>query len=234
MISCGSTRKYRVKVWMIACLLVSLVPVSSHAQRLIQGSRVITGTFNYCADAGSTDAYACSLLETITAYTTGTLYTFKANTANTGAATLNLNSLGAKTIKKMIGSITTDLSDNDIAVGQIVQVVYDGTNMQMLSQLGRSASTVASGTLALATNAISSGTCATPQTATATGTLSTDVILASFNANVTAVTGYTPDTTGALRIDVFPTTNTFNVVVCNATAASVTPGAVTLNWRVVR
>jgi hypothetical protein len=64
------------------------------------------------------------------------LYRFKANTANTGAASLNVNSLGAKTIKKVQGGITTDLDTNDIRSGQFVDCVYDGTNMQMQSTLG--------------------------------------------------------------------------------------------------
>lgn len=106
----------------------------------INGSRTIEGPINYCADAGSTDDYACSLSPAIAAYTTGTAYTVKANTANTGAATINLNSLGAKTIKKLAGGITTDLADNDIRVGQVVRLVYDGTNMQMVSQVGNAAS----------------------------------------------------------------------------------------------
>lgn len=94
--------------------------------------------------------------------------------------------------------------------------------------------TIASGTLALATGAITSGTCTTAQTATATGTASTDTVMADFNADPTAVTGYTPAITGMLTIIKYPTTNTFNVKVCNLTAASITPGAITLNFRVVR
>lgn len=94
----------------------------------------------YAADGGSTDAYAMTLSPAPSAYQTGALYRFKANTANTGPATLNVNGLGAKTIKKAEGGITTDLSDNDIHVGQIVDCVYDGTNMQMQSNIGNSAS----------------------------------------------------------------------------------------------
>jgi hypothetical protein len=91
----------------------------------------------YCADAGSTDAYACSLTPPITAYTTGSHYFFKANTANTGAATLALNGIASPvTIKKQVGGSTTDLDNNDIRSGQIVEVVHDGTNFQMVSQLG--------------------------------------------------------------------------------------------------
>lgn len=90
----------------------------------------------YAADAGGSDAYAITLAPAITAYTTGVQYRFKANTANTGAATLNINSVGAQTIKKVAGGITTDLDSNDIRAGQWVDVVWDGTNFQMLSQLG--------------------------------------------------------------------------------------------------
>ena len=151
-----------------------------------------------------------------------------------GAATLNIAGLGTRPLVKVQGGIATALAAGDLQAGQMVEVMYDGTNMQIVSTLGKSTVTIASGTIALATAAIASGVCATPQTATATGTLSTDVVLASFNANVTAVTGYTPVTTGALRIDVWPSANTMNLVVCNATAASITPGAVSLNWRVVR
>jgi hypothetical protein len=94
------------------------------------------GASAYCADAGSTDAYACSLTPPITAYTIGAHYFFKANTVNTGAATLALNGIASPvTIKKAVGGATTDLDNNDIRSGQIVEVVYDGTNFQMLSML---------------------------------------------------------------------------------------------------
>lgn len=97
---------------------------------------VLDGSVAYCADAGSTDTYACTLSPAPSGYVTGARYRFKANTANTGAASINFNSLGAKTIKKAAGGITTDLADNDIRSGQFVDLVYDGTNMEMQSTLG--------------------------------------------------------------------------------------------------
>ena len=90
----------------------------------------------FAADAGSTDAYAATLSPAPSAYTTGAHYRFKANTANTGAATINFNGLGAKNIVKAAGGVTTALADNDIRAGQWVDLVYDGTNMQMQSTLG--------------------------------------------------------------------------------------------------
>jgi hypothetical protein len=101
----------------------------------------VASTVDSCVDAGSTDSYACSLSPAITAYVTGARYRFKANTANTGAATIQLNGIsGAKTIKKAVGGITTDLATNDIRAGQWVDLVYDGTNMQIQSQLGNASS----------------------------------------------------------------------------------------------
>lgn len=94
--------------------------------------------------------------------------------------------------------------------------------------------TVASGTAALGTSAIASGACATAVTATATGAATTDVLTFTPNADITAVTGYAPVTTGGLAIYPYVTTNTANFKLCNPTASSITPGAITLNWRIVR
>lgn len=112
----------------------------SDLRDIILRSLTTTTGVNTAADGGGTDAYAITLSPAITAYITGQSFTFKANTANTGAATLNVNGLGAKTIKKPVGGITTDLADNDIRAGQWVDVIYDGTNMQMKSMLGNAAS----------------------------------------------------------------------------------------------
>ncbi len=94
--------------------------------------------------------------------------------------------------------------------------------------------TIASGAKALATSAISSATCSAAQTDTATGALTTDAIIATFSSDPTAVTGYVPLTAGMLTIIFYPTADTVNFKVCNNTSNSITPGAVTLNWRVVR
>ena len=83
------------------------------------------------ASTGSSNAYAISIDSQISAYSNYQVFKFKANFTNTGTATLNVNTLGAKTIKK---NNNQDLSPNDIQNGQIVVVVYDGTNMQLVSQ----------------------------------------------------------------------------------------------------
>lgn len=93
--------------------------------------------------------------------------------------------------------------------------------------------TVYSGTKALDTDAIASTACDT-MTQSASGVASTDVVTWTFNADVTAVTGYAPVTTGGLSIYIWPTADTINIKVCNPTSSSITPGAVSLNLRVGR
>ena len=103
-----------------------------------------------------------------------------------------------------------------------------------LSAAGGLTTTIASGTSAMGTGAISSATCATVVTTTATNTATTDVVLAGFNGDPTGVTGYIPATAGMLTIIAYPTSGNVNFKVCNNTTSSITPGALTLNWRVVR
>ena len=82
------------------------------------------------ATALGTNTYTASITPAITAYSTSQVFQIKFSNANTGAATLNLNSLGAKSIKR---NGTTDLLAGDIAAGQVLTLFYDGTNFQPLS-----------------------------------------------------------------------------------------------------
>lgn len=83
----------------------------------------------YAADAGANDTYTITLPNfDLPAYITGMEIAFKANTVNTGAATLNVNSLGAKSITK---NGTLALGSGDIPAGAIVTLRYDGTQFQL-------------------------------------------------------------------------------------------------------
>jgi len=64
-------------------------------------------------------------------YQAGQEFCFLSTGANTGAVTLNVNSLGAIAVKKA-GNV--DLIVNDIpSSGALVKVVYDGTNFQLVT-----------------------------------------------------------------------------------------------------
>lgn len=111
------------------------VPVVDTAAQATKAG-IQNASYTYDEDAEANDSYAIALDPALTAYAAGQEFTFKANTANTGAASLNVNSLGAVTLKK---NHDQDLADNDIEAGSIVKVVYDGTNFQIISILAASA-----------------------------------------------------------------------------------------------
>jgi hypothetical protein len=90
----------------------------------------VSALSTYAADAGGSDTYAISVTG-IATYTTGLALYFKANTANTGACTLNINGLGAKSLK--IKGNTADPDDNWIIANEIVHCVYDGTVFQVIN-----------------------------------------------------------------------------------------------------
>ena len=71
--------------------------------------------------SGSSNAYAITSNRTISSLVNNTIMTFGANHTNTGAATLNLNGLGAKSIKRFNGAA---LAAGDITSGQPVTVIY--------------------------------------------------------------------------------------------------------------
>jgi hypothetical protein len=146
-----------------------------------------------------------------------TVPTLNGNTFTTG--TYTLTGVGGKTLT----------FNNSITLAGT-----DSTTMTFPSVSATIPRTVASGAKALATGAISSATCTSVQTDTATGTLTSDAVEFTFSADPTAATGYIPSTSGMLTIIPYVTADTINFKVCNNTSASITPGAVTVNWRVVR
>mgnify|MGYP001202504890 CR=1 FL=1 len=96
---------------------------------------------SYVTDTGTVDAYAVTLRPAPSAYTTGLLIRFKAISANTGACTLDVNTLGAIALKK---NVSQDLANGDILAGQVVEAVYDGTNFQTVTSIGLSIPSISS------------------------------------------------------------------------------------------
>ena len=93
----------------------------------LASSQVVVGT-----DAGSTGAYVITPTPSVRqlADITGVPVVFKANTINTGAATIAVSGLAATAIVK---SRNVVLASGDIKAGQWVAVTYDGTSFQLLS-----------------------------------------------------------------------------------------------------
>ena len=90
-----------------------------------------TGDISYDVTTGSSSAYILTLDPIPTSYTAGMIVYIKANHASTGASTIDINSLGAKTILKNGGADA--LQVGDIIIDQISAIVYDGTVFQLIS-----------------------------------------------------------------------------------------------------
>jgi hypothetical protein len=76
---------------------------------------------------------------TVAAYAAGQMFYFVAAGANTGAVTINIDSLGAKNITR---DGTTALAAGDIQSGEVCVIVYDGTQFQLVNGASQSASIV--------------------------------------------------------------------------------------------
>lgn len=105
----------------------SLVPTPA-----ILRSRLLS---DYIVDTGAADAYAIAPSPAITAYATGQRFNFKAVNANTTASTLAVSGLASP--KNIFKNGAFALVAGDIRAGGIYEVEYDGTQFQLLSELGR-------------------------------------------------------------------------------------------------
>jgi hypothetical protein len=91
------------------------------------------GSLTYLTSVSGTNTILATGPVGMTAYATGQVFRFIAAGANTGATTININSIGAIAIVKINGSA---LISGDIPSGAMVSVAYDGTNFQLQSTVG--------------------------------------------------------------------------------------------------
>ena len=108
-----------------------------------------------------TDTITASGSPTVAAYATGASYYFSPANTNTGAVTINIDSLGAKSITK---NGTTALAANDLTSGKVAMVVYDGTQFQ-LTNPAVNTGILSNSNTAIGTSALSSLTSGTVSSA---------------------------------------------------------------------
>ena len=108
--------------------------VNNSARAMLAAWRAfLTMSLGAVATGGSSNAYTYTSPGsfTLSAYVTGVRVTFNANHSNSGAATLNVDGLGAKSITK---NGTTAVATGDIVSGRVYEVVYDGTQFQLMGE----------------------------------------------------------------------------------------------------
>ena len=86
------------------------------------------GTLTYLTSVAGTDTITAVAPLSLAAYVAGQAFRFISAGANTGPATLNINSIGAVALTKYG---TTALEAGDIPAGAAVTVVYDGVRFQL-------------------------------------------------------------------------------------------------------
>lgn len=84
----------------------------------------------WLSSVSGSDTITATVTPNATAYAAGQSFWFVAAGTNTGAVTININSIGAKSITKQ-GS--TVLGAGDIVANAVYQITYDGTRFQLMS-----------------------------------------------------------------------------------------------------
>lgn len=86
--------------------------------------------------AGGTTTYTLTPTPAVGAYVTGQEFNIKMNATNTGASTINVSGLGAKSLTK--GGATA-LASGDLLINATYTIIYDGTQFQVIGISGSGA-----------------------------------------------------------------------------------------------
>ncbi|CAB4160945.1 hypothetical protein UFOVP770_19 [uncultured Caudovirales phage] len=104
--------------------------------------QVQDGTFQFLTSVAGTNSITATAPISMTALVAGQTFRFIAAATNTSGVTLNINSIGVKSVTK---NGTTALTANDILINAAITVIYDGTQFQLLNP----ANTVPSGVITM-------------------------------------------------------------------------------------
>ena len=118
----------------------SRVPTQTERNYL---SGIVPTAVPYSVATGTANAFTATVASAISSLASGTSLHFLVPVTNATGLSLNINSLGAKNVKKNVNST---LASGDLLAGQVADVVYDGTNFQLISPASSTLSLFNSGT----------------------------------------------------------------------------------------
>lgn len=129
----------------------------------------------------------------------------------------------------LVGKATTDTLTNKTLTNPTIAFILNSGTLTLPTATGTLGDVIASGTSTFTTTAVAAGTCQTTVTTAATNALTTDVIIWDYASGP-----LTAATDGMLIIQKYVTANNVNFQRCNPTAASITPTALSVIWKVIR
>ena len=109
-------------------------------------------------ETGTASAHVLTPTTALVGYTTGLMLLYRPTNAGTGALTVNVSALGAKSVKTIAGD---DPTSGDILVNQPVLLMYDGTKFVILAgseYLSKTGNQTLTGNLTLTGNQTVGGT----------------------------------------------------------------------------
>ena len=104
------------------------VAVAAATTDYARADQVQNSSLSYLTSVSGADTITASAPISLAAYAAGQQFRFIAAGANTGAVTLNINGIGAKSVTK---NGATALAAGDIPNAAVVEVTYDGTQFQV-------------------------------------------------------------------------------------------------------
>ena len=151
-------------------------------------TRLERGTTNYVVAAGAGNAYTVSMPTTLAAYVDGYEVVMKANHTNTGAATIDIDGLGAKSLRRQYGEA---LAAGDIRANKIVPFRYNSTSGYFEMQLITTGNMADVATVAGISGNVSTVAAISANVTTVAGNTANINTVAGISANVTTVAGDT-------------------------------------------
>lgn len=188
---------------------------------------VQSGRLLYLTGTAGTNTVTAAL-SGFTTYATGNAFRFVAAGTNTGAVTLNINSIAAKAITK---NGTVALQGGEIQSGQVVNVVYDGTQFQLVDNDRLTAATVQASTSGTSIDFASIPTWAKRVTLSLAGvsTNGTSALLVQIGAGAVSAVSYVGNATAvqnAAATSISAITTGFGIV--SGAAANLISGSLVL------
>lgn len=119
-------------IWLVGNYKINLTDSNDvqQANYPVDGVSSFAAGSNFYVTTGTVNNYILTPSPTLLSYTAGDTFNVQFNIANTGPATINVSNLGAKAL---VVPPATALTSGNLLTDIVYQIVYDGTNFQVLN-----------------------------------------------------------------------------------------------------